>query len=463
MSDLDRMKKTGNFSRRVAKYLKMDLPVDEEAGSSGLMSQQLHAVNPSDSTDLPSEPQEHQGEGSIHSEDPNLTDYLESSDDESFGSEEDYKSFDLLPLLVCVRKTTPSCSQLSLNVSIDGLPLHKSTTLQYWPILFNINELPRVPVMAAGIFYGLSKPENIEQYLRPLVDEINFLIEHGIIINGKKLFVKLRAIIADTPARSFVKGTVGHTGYAGCMKCVVEGQYSREGRTVVFPGVGAPKRTDKGFRENAYPKHCKMISPLLDLKDFDIINDVIVADRLHLIDLGVMKRLLIGWRDGSLGKVRWSTSQCSQISKALGNIKLPAEIHRPLRPVVYAGKWKGSEFASFLHYASIVVLKEHLPQECYQHFLLLFCAVTILSSRVYRPMWSLAGQMLERFVTQYSHVYGERYIGSNVHNLQHVYEEVARLEYQLQSIGLQAIWRLVTFGDVPLTSKLVIKLCDTSI
>ncbi|XP_058116711.1 uncharacterized protein LOC131288499 [Anopheles ziemanni] len=171
--------------------------------------------------------------------------------------------------------------------------------------------------MAAGIFYGLSKPENIEQYLRPLVDEINFLIEHGIIINGKKLSVKLRAIIADTPARSFVKGTVGHTGYAGspgCMKCVVEGQYIREGRTVVFPGVGAPKRTDKGFRENAYPKHCKMISPLLDLKDFDIINDVVVADRLHLIDLGVMKCLLIGWRDGSLGKVRWSTSQCSQIS-----------------------------------------------------------------------------------------------------------------------------------------------------
>ncbi|XP_058129849.1 uncharacterized protein LOC131284262 [Anopheles ziemanni] len=281
--------------------------------------------------------------------------------------------------------------------------------------------------MTVAIFYGSTKPLNVEEYLRSMIEEMNFLIEHGIVINGKNIAIKLRAIIADTPARSFVKGIVGHTGYAGCMKCTVHGEYNKAGRTVVFPGVNAPKRTDQGFREHEYPKHCKVRTPLLDLRGFDMINDVIVADRLHLIDLGVMKRLLIGWRDGSLGTKRWSTTQCDQITGALGIIKLPIEIHRPLRPIVYAGRWKGSEFASFLHYASIVVLKEHVSQDCYQHFLLFFCGVTLLSSSVYRRKWPLAGQLLEQFVAQYSVVYGERYVGSNVHNLQHIYEEVARL------------------------------------
>lgn len=196
---------------------------------------------------------------------------------------------------------------------------------------------------------------------------------------------------------------------------------------MTFPGLHAPKRTDKAFRSNAYSNHCKAVTPLLKLDEFDIIEDIIVADKLHLIDLGVHKRLVLGWRNGSLGRKRLTDVQIDQICAALQQIPLPSEIHRKIRPLKYAHYWKGSESATFLNYVGFVVLKPHLPDDVYKHYMLLFCAVTLLSSNVYKDKWQLAGQLLDKFVADYGKVYHEKYIGSNVHNLQHVYEEVQKL------------------------------------
>lgn len=55
-----------------------------------------------ESNDRPSEPQEHQAEGSSHADDPNLADSFESSEEsseENIECEENYKSFHLMPLL----------------------------------------------------------------------------------------------------------------------------------------------------------------------------------------------------------------------------------------------------------------------------------------------------------------------------------------------------------------------------
>uniref|UniRef100_A0A182S0A4 Uncharacterized protein n=1 Tax=Anopheles funestus TaxID=62324 RepID=A0A182S0A4_ANOFN len=81
-------------------------------------------------------------------------------------------------------------------------------------------------------------------------------------------------------------------------------------------------------------------------------------------------------------------------SELLEKISLPIEIHRKLR------YWKGSECASFLHYASIVILKQHLPESMYIHFMLLFCAVTLFSSAVYEDKWQFAGQTMRKFTVK---------------------------------------------------------------
>lgn len=95
---------------------------------------------------------------------------------------------------------------ISININIDGLPIHKSNNDCFWPILFNIQEFSMIRPMAIGIFYGDSKPDNAIEYLTPFVREMKQIIEQGLEINGFKLSIRIRCFICDSPARAFIKG-----------------------------------------------------------------------------------------------------------------------------------------------------------------------------------------------------------------------------------------------------------------
>lgn len=95
-----------------------------------------------------------------------------------------------------------------------------------------------------------------------------------------------------------------------------------------------------------------------------MIEDIIISDRLHLLDLGIMRKLLKGWVLGRLGQPKWSTAKCIAFSKALKAIKLPNEIHRSFRNIQDINYWKASEYSSFLHYASVGVLKDYINDDC---------------------------------------------------------------------------------------------------
>lgn len=95
---------------------------------------------------------------------------------------------------------------VEININIDGLPLFKNGTSQVWPILFNIHGRSSLKPMIIGIFYGKTKPKKVEEFLAPFSNELKPLLASGLILNGVKLTIKLRAIICDSPARAFVKG-----------------------------------------------------------------------------------------------------------------------------------------------------------------------------------------------------------------------------------------------------------------
>ena len=101
---------------------------------------------------------------------------------------------------------------------------------------------------------------------------------------------------------------------------------------MIFKSINAPLRTEKEFRAEAYPDHVKVFSPLIEIPDIDIMRDVIVSESLHLFYLGILKRLLFGWRDGKLGTCyKWSGMQCDSVSEHLVGVELPSEIHRRFR------------------------------------------------------------------------------------------------------------------------------------
>ena len=101
---------------------------------------------------------------------------------------------------------TPNLGTIELDFFMDGLPLHTSGLTQFWPILMRLPEMPEVPVMTVAIFAGESKPESVEDYLRSFVTELNYFEKYGILINGRQFNIKQRAIIADLPARAYIKG-----------------------------------------------------------------------------------------------------------------------------------------------------------------------------------------------------------------------------------------------------------------
>lgn len=210
-------------------------------------------------------------------------------------------------------------------------------------------------------------------------------------------------------------------GHHGCLKCVTIGEYSYISHTNVFPRTECAKRTDEKFRKKLYHSHHVVDSPLLKL-DIDMIEQFPVADSLHLLHLGVMKRLLLGWRDGSFrnSDTKWPDKTSFTISEYLVACRLPAEFQRVLTGLDLLARWKGTQLRAFLHYVGIVVLKDNLVHEAYEHFLLLFCAVTICSSKRYFSLLPLARNMFNQYIEIFKEIYGEHHVTSNVHNLTHV-------------------------------------------
>lgn len=80
---------------------------------------------------------------------------------------------------------------------------------------------------------------------------------------------------------------------SGCQRCCVEGKYSHVSNTVVFTKINQIVRTDLMFRAKMYPDHIICDTPLTQLP-IDMVNDFVVADPLHLLELGITKRLING-------------------------------------------------------------------------------------------------------------------------------------------------------------------------
>lgn len=69
-----------------------------------------------------------------------------------------------------------SSIDIALNFNIDGLPIHNSSKMQFWPILFSIDRMDIEP-MVVGIFCGPNKPPS-QEYLTPFIDELLQIVEN---------------------------------------------------------------------------------------------------------------------------------------------------------------------------------------------------------------------------------------------------------------------------------------------
>lgn len=94
---------------------------------------------------------------------------------------------------------------LSLKINADGISISKSSEVECWPLLVEIAELPNIPPGIIGIYCEEGKPKDLDSYLGVSVIELNDFLSNGHIQNARKLDVKLKCFIADSPARALLK------------------------------------------------------------------------------------------------------------------------------------------------------------------------------------------------------------------------------------------------------------------
>uniref|UniRef100_A0A182HQF4 Uncharacterized protein n=1 Tax=Anopheles arabiensis TaxID=7173 RepID=A0A182HQF4_ANOAR len=199
------------------------------------------------------------------------------------------------------------------------------------------HNVPRLPVKTVAIFCGESKPLSLDEYLAKFVKEMNRLQANGLRIGNRVYWVKLREIIADSPARAYIKGVKAFNAVEGCQKCTIRTEYDARTRRRFFRyGTIARSRTDKEFLENKYWEHCTKTTPLLKLKQCNMIRSFPGSERMHFADKGVFGKL---------------------------THLLPSDLKRRLRDLRYIEHWKASEHKMLLQVAGVAVLKDRLKPE----------------------------------------------------------------------------------------------------
>lgn len=217
----------------------------------------------------------------------------------------------------------------------------------------------------------------------------------------------------------------------GCQKCEVRGVYDVNSHRMSFPSIDETRRTDQSFRERKQLKHHKAERSPVEELPIDMIHAFPTSDPLHLLELGVMRKCLYRWVFGETRyKGKWKKEINDKISSQLQNCNpnMPSEIHRAVRGLNTLRYWKGAEYRTILLYIGMVVFKESLSEVEYHHFLTLCCAVTICTCKFHRIHLTAAKTMFESYVRRYAQLYGSDSIGSNVHNLVHVTEDIEQLD-----------------------------------
>jgi len=188
---------------------------------------------------------------------------------------------------------------------------------------------------------------------------------------------------------------------------------------MTFPETDARLRTDDDFVSMS-------VLPIGLVTSF-------VYDYMHLVCLGVVRKLLKFWQGDAISgdnvASRLSSHNLQLLSTGLlrPSSCMPHEFARRPRSVSEVDRWKATEFRSFLLYTGQVTLGGVVPQNVYDHFMLLSVGITLLISSRYCQVYNdYAHSLLVSFVRLAGKLYGNEFVVYNVHGLVHLAADVRR-------------------------------------
>lgn len=347
---------------------------------------------------------------------------------------------------------------INLSVNIDGLPLFHSSVVTVWPISASVGD---GPVFIVAFYCGKSKPHSSNDYLRLFVEEVCRLQVAGLTVGGKLYNFKLLNLIADTPAKAMVLCVRGHSGYYSCTKCTTQGE--RINNTICFPQTDAPPRVSAQYqlahggdeaaidddmlhddleqvalvndgREPHAVSFHKEYTILADIPGFNLVADV-PLDYMHLVCLGVMKRIWYKWFDvgGLYRSQRHSIAPINARLECIREHYTPSEFQRRPEAMKHMAQWKATQYRMLALYIAPAILHNVIETAHFSHFCRLLVALRLLGLDTRKDSWPLdeAGiqyvhKQLVRFVQDCAKLYGKSFVSHNVHSVIHMADDYRR-------------------------------------
>lgn len=332
-------------------------------------------------------------------------------------------------------------STIQLVCNVDGLSIFTSSVWQFWPLLGQIfvKNCHTEPFVIA-LYYGDSKPADLETYFQEFIEEINVLQTTGFTYEETNFKFQLKYFICDSPARAFLKCIKSHNGFFSCDKCNVKGHTSNDGKkSIITYNVLAEEnievRTHLTFVNKLHPQHHKDTTPLIKLKEFDMVNGFIL-DYMHAICLGTVRRLLNFWLKAD-SNFRIKPVYRNIVARRMVEVGkyFPKEFHRRPRTTLELDRFKASEFRTIILYIGFAIFKGMLPREMYQHFLLLFCSCRIVANNYDDQLSKKASEMIRKFVQQSHERYPSHEPVHNTHSLTHLIEQLINTNMRLDDVS----------------------------
>lgn len=319
-------------------------------------------------------------------------------------------------------------SSLEIDFSTDGCYLDRSGNIHIWPIQCKLVNIKYTRPIVVGIYKGPTKSNDPNLFFKEFIADIKKILSNGSVsYHSNKLPIRLKCFIADALARAFILNHRGYTSNQLCSKCKISGVRYEE--RYIFRGTNHCLRTDEEYITCLDKDHYKGKSPL-SMLPIGMVSQV-PYEYMHLVRLGVMKKLLSAWVYRKYSRFsKLSAQAITFICTRLKTLKAycPSMILQDVLDHSTRMKYKATEFRQFLLYTGPIVTYGILKQQVYAHFLFFHVAIRILASTSSSEEYlDFADCALQKFVSRSENFYGPTFCSYNVHGLTHLTNDVRQL------------------------------------
>ncbi|KAK3933100.1 1-deoxy-D-xylulose-5-phosphate synthase [Frankliniella fusca] len=317
---------------------------------------------------------------------------------------------------------------VAIDIFIDGVSPYKSVKQFLWPICASLAGSKDVFII--GMWCGRTKePGSLSLFLEDFIMEAKELML-GFTHLGHKLKLRIRNIIADAPARTWLKNVNQHGSYNSCERCTAVGQWICN-RMTYHPREETSLRTDQSLQSQSDHRYHKGPTPLTKLENFSLISQM-PLEPMHLLFLGIMRRILLQLLGTKRNLCEYKFSD--SLKSTVDNLSLyisqfyPNDFARKPRKWTDYALFKATEFRRILLYDGFIILKaKDVSRKVYYNYRLLACAIRILSDpSLVHDFLDDADTLLKKFISDSVSVYGQQFNVYNVHHLKHLADECRR-------------------------------------